>query len=333
MSGKLYRPVTIGSLEIPGNLFLAPLAGYSDLAFRSLCAGYGSDMSFSEMLSAEGFVRHNKKTIDLLARAENESFFGVQIFSGSPYSAAKAAAAISACENPPQLIDLNCGCPVPKVIKTGAGAALLKNPRLVYDMVKAIAENSSLPVSVKIRSGWDAQSINYIETAAAACEAGAAMVCLHARTRAQGYAGAADWQHIKNLKQSCPVSVFGSGDVMDSGAAARMLFETGCDGVMFARGAIANPFIFRETREFLESGRLTPPTAKERLALGRRHLELSIKLKGEELACREMRKHFSAYTKGLPGGARLRAAFVRASSREDYLRIIEDYEKNFAGIS
>ncbi|MCL1817349.1 MAG: tRNA dihydrouridine synthase DusB [Spirochaetaceae bacterium] len=327
MNPILYHPVTIGGLTVAGNLFLAPLAGYSDIAFRSLCADYGSSMSYSEMLSAEGFARGNKKTFGLLERADNESRFGVQIFSASPYAAAKAAAAICGLARPPELIDLNCGCPVPKVIKTGAGAALLKNPRLVYDMVKAITENSSLPVTVKIRSGWDAAAINYRETADAARAAGAALVCLHARTRAQGYTGAADWQHIADLKRACPVPVFGSGDVLDAPAAARMLAETGCDGLMFARGAIANPFIFRETRELLENGSLTPPTIQERFALGRRHLELAIQAKGEALACREMRKHFTAYTKGLPGGARLRAALVGASTREDYLRITDEYEK------
>jgi nifR3 family TIM-barrel protein len=295
------------------------------MAFRGLCAAYGSDMSYSEMLSAEGFIRNNRKTGALLERAENERFFGVQIFSGSPYSAAKAAAAISALRPPPALIDLNCGCPVPKVIKTGAGAALLKNPRLVYDMVKAIRENANIPVTVKIRSGWDAASINYRETADAACQAGAALVCLHARTRAQLYAGNADWLHIADLKKTCPVPVFGSGDVLSARAAADMLSETLCDGVMFARGAIGNPFIFRETRVLLETGEAAPPSPEERLEMGRQHLARMVRAKGEELACREMRKHFVAYTKGLPGGARARAAIVSARTVEDYLRITGAY--------
>jgi nifR3 family TIM-barrel protein len=277
----LYHPVTIGGVIVPGNLFLAPLAGYSDIAFRGLCAAYGSDMSYSEMLSAEGFVRNNRKTLVLLERAENERFFGAQIFSASPYSAAKAAQAICALEPPPTLIDLNCGCPVPKVVKTGAGAALLKNPRLVYDMVKAIKENSKVPVSVKIRSGWDAASLNYRETADAAVQAGAALVCLHARTRTQLYAGSADWSHIKDLTQHCPVPVFGSGDVLSAGAAAAMLEETRCAGLMFARGAIGNPFIFHETRALLETGGVLTPTAAERHAAGRGPHELMVRAKSE----------------------------------------------------
>ncbi|MDR3200418.1 MAG: tRNA dihydrouridine synthase DusB [Spirochaetales bacterium] len=326
---SLYHPVNIGGVHVDGNLFLAPLAGYSDIAFRSLCADYGSSMSYSEMLSAEGFIRNNRKTALLLERSDNERFFGVQIFSGSPYSAAKAAAAISALEPRPTLIDLNCGCPVPKVVKTGAGSALLRSARLVYDVVKAMKESSSLPVTVKIRSGWDAASINYRETADAACQAGAALVCLHARTRSQLYAGKAEWPHIKDLKERCPVPVFGSGDIFSAQDAAAMLGQTGCDGVMFARGAIGNPFIFREARGLLETGGVSAPGAEERIALGMRHLELCVRTKGETLACREMRKHFSAYTKGLPGGAQLRAAIVRAQTTDDYKRLTEEYILHF----
>jgi nifR3 family TIM-barrel protein len=310
---------------VPGNLFLAPLAGYSDAAFRGLCVCRGSDLTYSEMLSAEGFVRGSGRTIALLDRDPCERYFGAQIFSASPYSAARAAAAICALAEPPLLIDLNCGCPVPKVVGAGAGAALLKNPRLVYDMVKALKENSCIPVTVKIRSGWDAASVNYRETADAACQGGAALVCLHARTRAQGYAGKADWGHIKDLKEHCPVPVFGSGDVLDAQAAEGMLRGTGCDGLMFARGAIGNPFIFRQTRAFLERGEAETPSARERIQAGMEHLERAVRLKGEALACREMRKHFAAYTRGLPGGARLRAALVRASSPEDYKEITDGY--------
>jgi nifR3 family TIM-barrel protein len=277
------------------------------------------------MLSAEGFVRGSGRTLSLLDRDSGERYFGAQIFSASPYSAAKAAAAICALPDPPLLIDLNCGCPVPKVVGIGAGSALLKNPRLVYDMVKAVKENSCLPVTVKIRSGWDAASVNYRETAGAACGAGAALVCLHARTRAQGYAGKADWGHIKDLKEHCPVPVFGSGDVLDAEAAVRMLRETGCDGLMFARGAIGNPFIFRQTRALLARGGAETPSARERIQAGMEHLERAVRLKGEALACREMRKHFAAYTRGLPGGARLREALVRACSAADYKKITDEY--------
>ncbi|MDR1932116.1 MAG: tRNA dihydrouridine synthase DusB [Spirochaetales bacterium] len=322
---SLFHAVNIGGALIDGNLFLAPLAGYSDAAFRSLCADYGSCLSYSEMLSAEGFIRNNSKTALLLERGEGERFFGVQIFSGSPYSAAKAAKTICALLPRPTLIDLNCGCPVPKVVKTGAGSALLRSARLVYDMIKAMKDASDLPVTVKIRSGWDASSINYRETADAACQAGAALVCLHARTRSQLYTGQADWRHIADLKKNCPVPVFGSGDIFTAQDAAAMLTQTGCDGVMFARGAIGNPFIFRETRELLETGGVSPHSAEERIALGMRHLRLSIRVKGEPLACREMRKHFTAYTKGLPGSARFRAAIVRASTEDDYTRITEEY--------
>jgi nifR3 family TIM-barrel protein len=323
---SLYRPVAIGGRLIEGNLFLAPLAGFSDIAFRGLCAEYGSDMTYSEMLSAEGFIRNNRKTVILLERAENERNFGAQIFTGSPYSAARAVQAISGSGMPePVLIDLNCGCPVPKVIRTGAGAALLKNPRFVYDVVKAMKENTSLPVSVKIRSGWDSGSVNYRETADAACQAGAALVCLHARTRSQGYTGAADWGQIRDLKERCPVPVFGSGDLYTPEDAKKMLGETGCDGLMFARGALGNPFIFRETRRLLESGAAAAPSPEERILAGLEHLERCVRAKGEALACREMRKHFAAYIKGLPGSAKFRGAVVQASTPEEYRRLATEY--------
>ena len=320
---SLYRPVKIGSLQIPGNIFLAPLAGFTDAAFRSLCVDQGADLSYTEMLSAEGFIRNNPKTTLLLDRAENERFFGVQIFSGSPYSAAKAVRDIEAAG--PSLIDLNCGCPVPKVVRTGAGSELLKNPRLIYDLVKAMRENTSLPVTVKIRSGWDAGSINYRETADAAARAGASMVCLHARTRSQGYTGTADRSQIQDLKSFLPIPVFGSGDLFTPEDAGEMLRDTGCDGVMMARGAIGNPFIFRETRELLTTGRYTPPDPESRLRAGLIHLERSIGIKGEKAACREMRKHFSAYVKGLPGSARFRGLIVLAETLEEYSRLTAEY--------
>jgi nifR3 family TIM-barrel protein len=191
-----------------------------------------------------------------------------------------------------------------------------------------MVENSSLPVTVKIRSGWDAGSVNYRETAAAACEAGAAMVCLHSRTRAQGYSGSADWAHIRDLKERSSVPVFGSGDIFTAGDAVRMLKETLCDGVMFARGAMGNPFIFRETKSLLEAGFAglsSAPSPEERLRAGLSHLERSIRYKGEALACREMRKHFTSYAKGIPGGSRLRASLVRASSREEYVELVEEF--------
>jgi nifR3 family TIM-barrel protein len=325
---KLYRPLSLGKEILPGNIFLAPLAGFTDAAFRGVAVKLGADLSYSEMLSAEGFVRNNKKTIDLLQRAEEEEFFGVQIFTDSPYSAAKAVGEIGLTR--PTLIDLNCGCPVPKVVKTGAGSGLLKNPRLVFDLVKAMTENTDIPITVKIRSGWDSSAINYLETADAAVQGGARLICLHARTRAQGYSGKANWDHIKELKEKSSVPVFGSGDLFTPEDVRAMLSETNCDGVMIARGAIGNPFIFREIRDFLSTGGYEPITQEERLATALEHLDRCAALKGESLACKEMRKHFCSYVKGIPGSARFRNLIVHADTREDYVKLSSDFLNNFS---
>ncbi len=312
----LYHPVRLKNSVIPGNLFLAPLAGFSDLAFRAVCAEHGADCTITEMLSAEGFIRNNKKTAELLSRAPNETFFGVQIFSGNPYAAAQAVKIIHGLN--PSFIDLNCGCPVPKVTKGGAGSALLRTPRFIFDIVKAMGDNTDIPITVKIRTGWDGTSINYLETSDAAVKAGASMICLHARTRAQGYSGKAQWEDIAVLKRSCPVPVFGSGDIFSPEAAKNMLEKTGCDGVMFARGAIGNPSIFRETKDLLTKGFFAPSSFEERVQTALRHLAICAEDKGERGACLEMRKHFCAYVKGIPGSSRFRNNLVHASTIAEY---------------
>ena len=312
----LYRPVRIKDSLFEGNLFLAPLAGFSDLAFRSLCVDFGAACVITEMLSAEGFIRNNQKTFELLKRAPQERFFGVQIFSGSPYSAAQAVKTLN--DFKPTFIDLNCGCPVPKVTKNGAGSALLRNPRFLFDIVKAMRDNTDLPVTVKIRLGWDAGSVNYLETSDAAVQAGAAMICLHARTRNQGYSGEAKWNDIKELKQHCPVPVFGSGDLFSPEAAKKMLEDTGCDGIMFARGAIGNPFIFQETKALLQASGCAAPSFETRIQTGLEHLRRCAADKGETSACLEMRKHFCSYVKGIPGSSRFRSLLVQASTIQDY---------------
>jgi len=318
-----YHPVSFKDSVIPGNLFLAPLAGFSDRAFRSVCADQGADCTITEMLSAEGFIRNNRKTIEILSRAPNETFFGVQIFSGSPYAAAQVVKIIDGLK--PSFIDLNCGCPVPKVTKGGAGSALLRMPRFLFDIVKAMRDHTDIPITVKIRTGWDDSSINYLETSDAAVKGGASMICLHARTRAQGYSGKAQWLDIALLKRSCPVPVFGSGDLFSPEAASRMLAETGCDGVMFARGAIGNPTIFQETKDLLTKGSYHPLSFEERVNTALQHLKKCAEDKGERGACLEMRKHFCAYVKGIPGSSRFRNNLVHAATIAEY----EEFAKRF----
>ena len=319
-----HRPVTVGGIELPGNLFFAPVAGYSDAAFRSLCVDEGADLCYTEMVSSEALVRDHPKTASLLERAENERDYAIQLFGSKPRVMALAAERAAALR--PLLIDLNCGCPVPKIVKSGAGSALVRKPELIGEIVGAMVSalsGSGIPVTVKIRSGWDERSVNYPDAAMAAVEAGAAAVTLHARTRAQGYSGLADWSHIAVLARSLPVPVFGSGDVFSGAQAVKMIAETGCAGVMVARGAIGNPFIFRSAVAALEDRAVPPPSARERAGTARRHLELSARFLGERTACVEFRKHFCAYTKGTAGGAELRAEAVRASSLEAFFDLLE----------
>jgi len=322
---SLYRPVSIGGLVLPGNLFLAPVAGYSDRAFRSVCVERGADFTCTELISSEALTRDSRKTEALIRRADNEKAYAVQLFGADPETMGRATALLEPFH--PEVVDLNCGCPVPKVVKTGAGAALSRDPvrlgRIVEAMVRASREFlGGVPVTVKIRSGWDESSINYPEIARVAVESGAALVALHSRTRAQVYSGKADWSHLADLVSRASVPVIGSGDLFSPEDAERMLRETGCAGVMFARGAMGNPFIFGETRSLLLRGSYCQVPALEKMRTALRQLELLAADSGEEFACREMRKQFCAYTKGIPGGGAVRNDLVRASTIAEYRNIL-----------
>jgi nifR3 family TIM-barrel protein len=323
---ELYHPLTIGSLVIPGNLFLAPVAGYSDRAFRSLCIDQGADFTSTELVSSEALIRRGVKTEYLLRRADNEDRYAIQLFGAQPEVMYRAAGLLAPWR--PDVVDINCGCPVSKVVKAGAGSALMRNPdtlgRVVEAVVRASGESlGGTPVTVKLRSGWDAGSINYRECARIAVEAGAALVGLHPRTRAQGYAGRSDWSHIADLVSRLPVPVAGSGDLFSPEDAERMLRETGCGAVLFARGALGNPFIFSAARARLRGEEYTPPDREERLKTAFRQLGLLARDMGEGIACREMRKQFCVYTKGIAGGAALRNRLVHADTIEEY-RIMLD---------
>ena len=331
---SLYRSVTIGSLVLPGNLFLAPVAGYTDRAFRSICADYGADFSYTELASAEALVRGGKATFDIIRRGENEKRYAIQLFGHDPQTMYKAALALSPFH--PDAVDLNAGCPVPKVVKTGAGSGLMKNPALLGRIVEALVRAAGealggAPVTVKMRSGWDSGSVNYFECARIVAEAGAAMVTLHPRTRAQGYGGKSNWSHIADLVSRLKIPVTGSGDLYTPEDAACMLKETRCAALMFARGAEGNPFIFPATRSFLTTGSWEPEAFEERVAAAFRHLTLLSADIGEGAACREMRKQFCAYTKGppgktgAPGSAALRNRLVSAETIEDFRTILANF--------
>jgi len=341
LSAKYLRPVKIGSLELNGNLFLAPVAGYTDRSFRSLCAEQGASFSFTELVSAEALYRNFGRyglaeavnnsvpaAVNLVRRGENEKYYAVQLFGAQSEAIYKAAVLLAPLR--PDALDINAGCPVPKVVKNGAGSALMKNPsnlgKIVEAAVRASRESlGGIPVTVKIRSGWDSKSLNYAECAKTAVEAGAAMISLHPRTRAQNYGGKSEWQHIADLASRINVPVTGSGDLYTPQDAYRMLSETNCAAVMFARGAMGNPFIFSETRSFLETGTYQPASFSARIAAALRHLEMLSADIGERTACLEMRKQFCVYTKGLWGGAALREKAVHAETIDEYRRIAAGY--------
>ena len=336
ISKSLFSPVKIGSLELPGNLFLAPVAGYTDAAFRSICAEMGSCFAYTEMVSAEALARGSSKTERLMAKAQGEERYAVQIFGAAPDTMRKAAGLVLELTSA-DCIDINAGCPVPKIVKTGAGAALTKEPNALFEATKAVVAAAQehaaakggepVPVTVKIRSGWDEGSLTWKEAAFAAIEAGAAAVTLHPRTRAQMYEGRARWELIAQLKEEAAarfpqVPIFGSGDLFTADDALAMLKETGCDGVMFARGALGNPFIFRQAKALLQGGEAPPVTDGERMAVAWREFLLLKEEIGERSACLEMRKRFCAYTKGMAGGAALRKRIVSASTAEEYWDIV-----------
>ena len=324
---ELYHPVKIGNVELKGNLFLAPVAGYSDAAFRSVCIENGACFTYTEMVSAEALVRKNLKTEILMRRACNEKAYSVQIFGGEPEIMEEAAHIVlekTHCE----VIDINCGCPVPKIIKTGAGSALTRDPDRLYKVVEAVVKAAGgVPVTVKIRSGWESKQMTWREAAQAALDAGVSAITIHPRTRAQGYEGHSDWGIMRELVELMAgrVPVFGSGDLFKPEDARRMLEETGADAVMFARGAMGNPFIFRDATDLLTKGSYEPLPPEERVKTGFAELERLVAESSEQHACLEMRKRFAAYSKGISGGAALRAQIVHAATVQDYKDIFANF--------
>ncbi len=306
---------------------MAPVAGYSDKAFRSICVDWGADHTCTEMVSSEALVRNSQKTDALIERAENEKTYSVQIFGSNPEFMAETAKIIAEKYHP-EIIDINCGCPMAKITKTGAGSALMNEPQLLYKIIAAVnkvLEPYKIPVTLKLRAGYTASNLNWKEIAGLAIEAGVKMLAFHPRTRNQMYSGKADWSLIGELVQFAKphgIPVFGSGDLFSPEDAKRMLEETGCAGIMFARGAMGNPFIFAQTKELLTKGSYSEIPIKRKIQTGLTELELLCQEKDEEKACREMRKRIVSYTKGMEGGALLRKALVTATTRQEYLDIL-----------
>jgi len=297
--------VNIGDLLKTTPLVLAPMAGITDFPFRMICKELGAGLVFSEMVSVEALIREHKRTHGMLHTDPAERPVVFQIFGSKPASMAEAAHIVSQGEV--DFIDINMGCPVPKILKSGAGSALLRDIGLAKEIMSAVVQYSKVPVTVKIRLGWDAKNIVAVDLAQAAEAAGIAAVTVHARTKAQGFSGQADWDMIKVVRKSVAIPVIGNGDVRTAQDAKRMKDETGCSGVMIGRAVQGNPWIFREAKQYLEAGVVPPPPTHEELQVVMlRHLDDMVNLLGENIGVREMRKHLCWYTKGLPGGAEFR---------------------------
>ena len=294
----------IGNLKFNHIVFLAPMAGIADRAFRELCVQYGAAYTVTEMVSSKGLTMGDKKSGELLTLGA-EHPCGAQIFGDDPEIMAQAA--VKCLDYHPEIIDINMGCPAPKVAMNGGGASLMKHPALAYDITKAVVDAVDIPVTVKIRKGWDDDSINAVEMATLAEKAGASAISVHGRTRQQMYSGTVDFDIIKAVKDAVSIPVIGNGDVTDEQSAAIMLEKTNCDALMIGRGALGNPWVFAKINAYLDECRVLPdPTVTQKMAVMLRHIEKIIEYKGEYTAMREARHHAGYYTKGMHGGAALR---------------------------
>ncbi len=318
----------IKDVLIPSRLVLAPMAGISNTSYRKIVKSMGAGLIYAEMVSSNALMYGNSKTIELLKMSESERPIAQQIF-GSDVKTFVEAAKIVEEKMHPDIIDINMGCPVPKVaLRAQAGSALLKHPEKIKEIVAAVVNAVTVPVTVKIRSGWDDNHINAVEVARVCESAGASAIAVHARTRAQGYSGKANWDIIKQVKASVSIPVIGNGDVTNSEKAKEMLEYTGCDAVMIGRAAIGNPWIFKECKEYLENKVVIPrPTSSEIIEMIQEHYKLLKEDKNEKLALLEIRTHALAYLKGLPEAKHYKDLICKTKTEEEFLNILKQYKE------
>lgn len=309
---------SIGKIEVPNRVVAAPLAGVTDRAGREMARLFGCGLVYTEMISDMGLVYQQQRTLELAEVRGESGLVAAQMFGSKPQAMAQGARILERLGA--QLIDINMGCPTPKIVRNGEGAALMKDPALARELLRAVLDAVTVPVTVKIRKGWDEGRINYVEIALLAEAEGVKAVALHPRTRQEFFSGQADWDAIKILKSHLTIPVIGNGDIWSAADALQMVEQTGCDAVMIGRGAMGNPFIYREAVALLEHQVVLPgPGLAERFEAARKHLDLAIEYKGEYTAVREMRKHFAWYCKGLRGATRVRAAINQAVTRHELL--------------
>ena len=314
--------IKIGNVTLPNKWILAPMAGVSDLPFRLLCQEAGAGMTCMEMISAKAIYYKNKATEELMRIDPDEGIVSLQLFGSDPKIMGDMAAKIE--ERPFAILDINMGCPVPKVVNNGEGSALMKDPDLAGKIIKSVASSISKPVTVKIRKGFDDEHVNAVQMAKIAEENGAAAVTVHARTRAQFYSGKADWDIIRKVKEAVSIPVIGNGDVVSYESACDMISQTGCDGVMIGRAAQGNPWIFEEMIAKSEGRSWTKPSKEEVADMILRHAKMLIECKGEYIGAREMRKHAAWYTKGYAGSSAFRGRLNEAETLDDLKRLMDD---------